>query len=235
MKVKSIILGVFVIILLYVLYRFLFKSNGTSLSKFANAEQSSVVSANGLSGGGSSQYSFSVWFYINQWNDKYGEKKIIYERRSSDNSVSPSVFLGEYDNNVHAEISYYNPSSSNPTNQVFDCTVPNVPIQRWNNLIFVCSTRTLDIYLQGKLVKTCVLPGVAKVDSGANVTLTPGGGFSGYTSSFKFFDSALNPQQAYNVYKEGYGGSSLLGNLFNKFRLRISFMNNERTVNSFEI
>ena len=122
-----------------------------------------------------------------------------------------------------------------PTTQVFDCTVPNVPIQRWNNLIFVCSTRTLDIYLQGKLVKTCVLPGVAKADSGANVTLTPGGGFSGYTSSFKFFDSALNPQQAYNVYKEGYGGSSLLGNLFNKFRLRISFMNNERTVNSFEI
>ena len=58
MKVKSIILGVFVIILLYVLYRFLFKKNGTSLSKFANAEQSSVVSANGLSGGGSSQYSF---------------------------------------------------------------------------------------------------------------------------------------------------------------------------------
>ena len=43
--------------------------------------------------------------------------------------------------------------------------------------------------------------------------ITPGGGFAGYTSKLKFFANPLNPQQAYNIYKEGPASSNLISNL----------------------
>jgi hypothetical protein len=88
--------------------------------------------------------------------------------------------------------------------------------------------------VDGKLVRTCVLPGVAKVNPDANITVTPMGGFQGWTSNFEYWDDASNPQQAYNIYKSGFGGS-LLGDLFNKYRIKISFLEDNQEQGSFEI
>jgi hypothetical protein len=234
MKIHNIILGVIVCILLYVIYYFVFASKGTMLNKFNNAQQPMTVSQGGLPKGGNSEYSWSVWFYVNQWNYRYGEDKVIF-RRGTVGNPGPSVYFDPYDNTVHISVNTYPSTQSETQSNIFDCAVPNIPIQSWTNLIISLNTRSLDVYLQGKLVKTCLLPGVAKVDSASSVTLTPGGGFSGYTSDLKYFDYSLNPQQAYNIYKQGYSGSSLLGDLFNRFRLRLSFIKDNTTVNSLDI
>jgi len=42
------------------------------------------------------------------------------------------------------------------------------------------------------------------------------------------------PQQAYNIYKSGYGGSAV-GSIFNKYRLKFSFMEDNQEQASFEI
>ena len=92
--------------------------------------------------------------------------------------------------------------------------------------------RTIDLYLDGKLVKTCVMPGVPKIESGASVYVTPNGGFSGWTSSFKYWGESTNPQKAWDIYKQGYGGN-WLGNLFGKYSLKVSIVEgdtNETTV-----
>ena len=94
--------------------------------------------------------------------------------------------------------------------------------------------RSLDVYLDGKLVKTCVLPGPAKVYANQPVYVTPAGGFSGFTSNIRYWTTAKNPQEAYNIYKEGYGGSSL-GNLFNKYRIKVAFLDDNVEKGSFEI
>ena len=54
----------------------------------------------------------------------------------------------------------------------------------------------MDVYLDGKLARTCVLPGTAKVTESSNVYVTPAGGFSGSTNKLQYWDSATNPQQA---------------------------------------
>ena len=92
----------------------------------------------------------------------------------------------------------------------------------------------MDVYIDGKLVRTCVLPGVAKVNTNTDVTITPLGGFSGYTANFQFFPNATNPQEAYNIYKKGFGGSAL-GNLFNKYRIKFTFLVDNEEEGSFEI
>jgi hypothetical protein len=114
------------------------------------------------------------------------------------------------------------------------CTIDNVPIQKWVNIVISLYGRTLDTYLNGKLVRTCVLPGVPNVKNNANINVTPNGGFSGWTTTFKYWSDASNPQDAYNIYKAGFGGS-ILANAFNKYRLRFSVVKDNIVSGSFEI
>ena len=114
------------------------------------------------------------------------------------------------------------------------CTIRNFPLQKWVNLTVSLYGRTLDVYIDGKLVRTCILPGVAKSGTGGSILVTPGNGFSGWTSQTRYWPDATNPQEAYGIYQEGYGGS-IIGNLFNKYRVRVSFLEDNQSKGSFEL
>ena len=228
---------IFVLLLLIVILVYYMMGNGsTSLTGvMQDANKSVIISAGDLPANSSGNYSYSVWFYVSNWNYKYGEKKFIIARRDAENKMSPSISLTPISNNIEVELDCYPSADSGGSDaQVHKCMVPNVPIQKWVNLIASVNGRSLDVYLDGKLVKTCVLPGIAKIDPVANVFVTPDGGFEGWTSNIKYWGEPLNPKQAYDVYKQGYGGS-VLGNLFNKYRLKIAFVKDNVEQNSFEI
>ena len=61
----------------------------------------------------SSSYSLSMWVYINDWNDKLGQNKIICKRDLGENISNPEISLDAYKNKLN--IKYYtttSPSSS---------------------------------------------------------------------------------------------------------------------------
>ena len=64
------------------------------------------------------------------------------------------------------------------------------------------STRNLDVYLNGKLVKSCFLTGVPKPVSGS-VTLNKDGGFSGWMCSFYHYAKLLVPSDAQSFFGSG--------------------------------
>jgi hypothetical protein len=144
------------------------------------------------------------------------------------------VALGGKDKATTSAEMENNKISSMANSSVSTCTIENVPIQKWTNLIISLYGRTLDTYLDGKLVRTCVLPGVPYIDNNADILVTPNGGFSGYTTTFKYFQNASNPQEAYDLYKDGFGGS-ILGNLLNKYRLRLSMVKDNVVIGGVEI
>ena len=84
------------------------------------------------------------------------------------------------------------------------------------------------------LVRTCVLPGVAKANAAADIIVTPGGGFSGYTTNFQYWPASTNPQEAYDIYKNGLG-DSILGSILNKVRIQVSFLKDNKVTGSFQI
>ena len=51
---------------------------------------------------------------------------------------------------------------------------------------------------------------------------------------FSIGHNATNPQQAWDIYKKGYGGS-VLGELFNKYRIKVSFLQDNVEHQSLEI
>ena len=46
------------------------------------------------------------------------------------------------------------------------CSIDNIPIQKWVNLMISVYSRTMDIYLDGKLVNSYILPGTYTLSSG---------------------------------------------------------------------
>ena len=118
--------------------------------------------------------------------------------------------------------------------QTMSNDIQNIPLKRWFHVAVVVTEQSTDVYIDGKLVQSDVLSGVARPCNNAPLEVTNDGGFQGWTSNFKYWSHALNPQEAYNIYKEGYGGSSL-GNMFNKYRVKVSFLEDNKEEASFEI
>ena len=231
MNARNIILGVVCLIIVYIVYMYYFGSNTTSyLAGIHDAKTSLTISPSQMPAGASSDYAYSVWVYVNNWNYRLGETKPILERVGMNRmAFDPNL------NNITITLAVY-PPNGGTTPMTHTCTLENVPLQAWTNVIMTLNGRSLDLYMDGKLVRTCVLPGVPYVTPGANLDLTPGGGFYGYTGNLQYINRAINPREAWAIYKEGYGGSaSWLSSLFNKYRIKVAFMEENKEINSIEI
>jgi Concanavalin A-like lectin/glucanases superfamily len=229
------ILGVLVVIvILYVLYSYFFSSSKQTLAAMKDAKTSYTVPAGSLSPGQSNDYTYSIWLYIDEWNYRFGEEKVVFQRQDAQGDPAPKVALSPSINNLEVIVSTYPDSNSNNVIQ-HKCNITDVPIQSWTNIILALNNRALDVYMDGRLVRTCVLPGVAKAAGTAGIVVTPGGGFSGYTSKFEYLPYAVNPQEAYSIYTEGNGSGSVLGGIFDKYQVKLSFVEDNREVHSVSI
>lgn len=247
MSPLTIVFTILAIVLLFMLLRYLFTDKYT-LQGMQDGKTMSTINAADLSEPDSSvpssNFSYSIWFYVNDWNYRFGQPKVVFGRMGAGgtegeqvvpgvNGVDPCpvVVLGAVTNNLTVAISCFPGAQDATTNQaarrniVHTCSVANIPIQKWVNLTVSVYGRTMDLYIDGKLVRTCLLPGIANVNNNANVYVTPRGGFAGWTSNFQYFPNSLNPQEAWNIYTKGYGGS-LFSNLFGSYSLQVSVLEN---------
>ena len=195
--VTIIILFVSLVLIWYIL-SWIFGSS-KALTKMRKAMDQQVISTNDLPHSKDSNYTFSTWFYVDDWNYRYGEEKVLLAR----GKANPSIILGATTNDITVTIDCYKQSgpkgahsgkktASPHESTVYGssvygtattqhkCIVQNFPLQKWVNLIISLYGRTLDIYVDGKLVRTCVLPGVAKIPDttgghGGDVFITPHG------------------------------------------------------------
>jgi hypothetical protein len=244
MEVKTILIFVVIVVLLYIVIRFITNDINT-LTGITTAQTMQKIEATDLatsvSGGNASNYTYSIWFFIDDWNYRYGESKVIFGRMTSGSGQKepcPSAVLSPLQNNLVISLAVYPGLDEQPTDGtnyiIHNCSVANIPIQKWVNLLISVYGRTLDLYLDGKLVKTCILPGVAKIDPVAPVYVTPLGGFAGWTSKFQYWADSTDPQKAWNIYRAGYGGS-WLGNIFGKYKIKVSLMEGDTEDSSFSI
>jgi len=234
--VTQILFVILVLIILYFLFAWMFKSSKT-LTTLQEGNVKQVIHGNTLPGnkGTSSNYTYSMWVYVDDWNYRYGEEKVLLSSKDSDGNPIPSIVLGAMENNVTVSVTCY-PVEKGGQDVVHDCVLRNIPLQKWVNILISLNGRTLDVYMDGKLVRTCLLPGIAKVQKSSNIEVTPNGGFKGWTSNIQYWADSTNPQQAYNIYREGYSGSGfLLSNIINKYRLKISFLEDNKVQGSFEL
>ena len=250
MSALSIVSTGILIVLVVMLIRYWFIDPYT-LQNIQNGKTSTIISPSSLATNGSdvpsSNFAYSIWFYVNDWNYRYGEPKVIFGRMgaksgSGEGSVPgvsgldpcPAVVLGAVENNVSVSLGCFPGVDQQPTTPggstvVHTCFLSNVPIQKWVNLLVSVYGRTMDLYMDGKLVRTCLLPGVANINNSSNIYVTPNGGFDGWTSKLQYFPTSLNPQDAWNIYVKGYSDWS---SVFNTYQVQVSLVENGTTQSS---
>ena len=253
MEALTIILVVVVAILIFFLVKYAMSDTTSLQDALQNGQNATVIKASDLatSATPSSNFAYSSWFYVNDWNYRYGEPKVLYGRMGATSSSKengsiegvsgldpcPAVVFGAVENNLNISLGCYPGIDQTPTTPggntvIHTCVVANVPIQKWVHLVISVYGRTLDVYIDGKLVKTCLLPGVANVNPNADLMVTPGGGFDGWTAKLAYFPNALNPQEAWNLYTKAPTG--WMSNL-PSYQVQLSLQENGTTKTSVTI
>ena len=217
---RNILLGITIIVVLYVIYYFLIRTENLSKMNPGNKEIK-IDSGKLANNANSNNFAYSIWFYVSDWQYRLTESKDLVVRSQGDIS-NPHISMAPYENNLNINISSISPGNKSNKN---NCTIRNFPLQRWTHLLVSLNNRTLDVYLDGKLVRTCLTPGVPEINTNSKIILSPDGGFSGFTSNILHMTKSINPQQAYNIYRQGYGGS-ILGNLLSNYKLKLALYEN---------
>ena len=127
--------------------------------------------------------------------------------RMKDNSLKKDII-----NNLFTPFTSIDENSL--INSSATCDVRDIEMQTWVNVSVILSGKTLEIYLQGKLVKTCVYNNFFKVDP-AGVTIRSlqdrngqHKGFGGILGRIQLFNTELTPEESYKIYMAGQDGKS---------------------------
>lgn len=182
------------------------------------------------------EYTYSFWIFVNNWNYRNDKPKHVLHRGDSQcKNANPSVWLYPNTNKLMIRFQTYGEQGTdaqvdnsnlypkypmNTMNPITDkslmegrnnfvCDVRNIPLQRWVNVSIVLWNRTSDIYINGKLNRSCVLAGVPKLNNG-NVYIGQFGGFDGLVSKLRYYNKALDPNQIYTSYLQGPYNSSFM-------------------------
>ena len=128
-----------------------------------------------------------------------------------------------------------NQSGGSSGGQMNSCTLQNIPVQKWVNLVVSTFGQQLDVYIDGKLSKTCLLKGSAKHGNGGDIFITPGGGFKGWTARAQYIDRSSTPAEVYDIYRNGFGAVGQFASYLSDYRVRFALMHDGQEEGAFEI
>jgi hypothetical protein len=241
-----ILLIVIVLVGVYYLYKYLFTSSGLDIyelnSEFKPATGISAAVAKDFpkqvfSGG---ELSVNIWVYfqdLRAGTSGFGSKKHIFTlgkaTSGSGNNITLAgeqtmvAYLDENSNTMKVAVATESTSGmiSGNTNEIptsaisnVHATINNIEFQKWIMLTFTLNNKILDIYMDGKLARSVVLPAMYKVGSPAQdalyLTAAAYGGFGGYIGNVKMANYALNPEEVWRLYMSGPSTPFTLTNWF---------------------
>ena len=113
------------------------------------------------------------------------------------------------------------------TDHANSCNVHDMELNRWIHVTVCVSSQIVDVYMDGKLSRSCVLPKPQSpsVDGVQTVSILPSpNSFTGYISGIHFSAYAATPDQIYARYQQGpYATQGFLDYLSDKIGIRVQY------------
>ena len=168
------------------------------------------------------EFTWSVWIYIDDLTYNSGLYRCVFYKgndyaKNPNNkdaqglnfpNNAPGLYIAPNTNSLIIMMNTFNVINE-------EITVDDIPLNKWVNVIIRCQNNTLDIYINGTIVKSHHLHGVPKQNYG-DVYVAPNGGFSGYISNLWYYDYALGTNEiskiannGANTYMRGSNGLNL--------------------------
>ena len=150
------------------------------------------------------EFTWSVWVYINDLEYLSDQYRHIFHK--GNNTFDETTGLNQPNNSPGL---YISPSTNeltvimNTFNVINEqIVIPNIPLNKWMNVIIRCRNHHLDVYINGTIAKSIQLSGVPKQNYG-NVYIAANGGFSGYVSNLWYYNYSLGISGIQDIVKRG--------------------------------
>lgn len=194
MDTSLIILGVALILVLYIVFAYM--STADSLANRIDLAQAQPpILADKLTKPENVKYSYETWMYV------YGPKSITTDTYifSRDGKTSKNIGLMLKANSPTLILEYENSGSTSKQQVTIS---DNIPFQTWVHVIVSVDNSFIDVYLNGKLIKS--LKDTTIVSPSANSPVSFGMSQT-YLAKFTRTINPTDPQTAWNNYLAGNG------------------------------
>jgi hypothetical protein len=151
------------------------------------------------------QLSTSFWLRINNVPSQMQASQQVYTVRNVGGGDQPfiTVQLGDDKrfNNLNLNILT---TKSNETQTLPEtCTVANIPPYTWIHVSYVLNNRNIDVYINGKLIKSCLLAGIPLYPNHTIYQVSVGTQQRGVIDCdlalFQYYGKLLSPDDIYNL------------------------------------
>jgi len=154
---------------------------------------------------GGLEFTWSVWLFISDLGVNTGKYRHIFNK--GNDTPDPDSTGLNYPNNAPG---LYISPDINELTVIFntyevineEITIPDVPMNKWFNVMIRCQNKTIDIYVNGLITKSMDLIGVPKQNYG-DVFVAMNGGFDGYISNLWYYDHSLSTLEIQNLVRRG--------------------------------
>lgn len=219
MNSKLVLAVVVILLLLYVIFKAL-TTNYTTLGTMQKWSNKTTLQGSNLPNSFKANSAVSVWFYIKKWVN--GAKIISFHKDAAPTQVN-TLFLAVFKKDTNTIQIFPRSGSSDPD---VDCEVADFPLQKWVNLIVSFNGSAMDVYVDGKLMKSCVVNMGSRLGETQSIVL--GDEYTlpndvGFITNVKLKAAPIAPQEAWDIYSQGFGGSPW-SDLLNKYKVKLSFI-----------
>ena len=170
----------------------------------------SSISADSLSKPDAQRYMYGLWLYVNAWPTAGAlpATAVVPARtpiftRNKDMELFLDGTTGKLVLNVLSDV-----STTTVANKVQAITITNnFPIQKWVHIVISVDNQIVDLYLDGKLVKSVnISPATHVPDALSAITFTPlSSGSSAFMTKFSRLPTIADPQSVWNLYMQSSG------------------------------
>lgn len=193
MNYTLIILGIILVLVLYVLYRFMTDRKTMVSSKVYLADKPGDKSIGELANPESSRYSYNIWIYV----VSIGSDQDIFKIDDGSGNYFFNLKL-----TTTGDLKYTLRDTGTDEEKII---TSNYPLQKWVCVSVSVDNTVVDTYVDGKLVKSQKTNGSPEVPTKTS-KITFGNGDI-YIAEFERLPNPIDPQTAWNRYMAGNGGS----------------------------
>ena len=213
---------VLVVVLVYMIFGNYFTGT-TSVAKEQDMTKSiAAITADQLSVPDAQRYSYGLWIYVNAWPTGTTPTPIF--TRTNDMKLVLSGTTGTLELVVYKGTSI----SADKTIQITN----NFPLQKWTYITISKDNTTVDLYLDGKLVKSVAISTTHKPDTTNPINFEIIKNGSAFMAKFTRRPRVADPQSVWNDYMGG-SGTGTVGN--GKLNVNLSLLKDNVETSKFAI
>jgi hypothetical protein len=221
MNSKLVLAVIVILLLLYVIFKAL-TTTYTTLGTMQKWSNKTTLQGSNLPSTFKANSAISIWFYIKKWVN--GTDVVRFHNTASGLTDANTIFRVLFKNSTNT-IQIF-PRSATSDSQ-YDCEISDFPLQKWVNLIISFNGSAMDVYVDGKLMKSCVVNTGSRIQETQSIVLGATPVIStddvGFITNIKLKAAPIAPQEAWDIYSQGFGGSPW-SDLLNKYKVKLSFI-----------